>query len=247
VALIAQLGPLASSASVAWILATITQGFGNVEARDRFARGQIGKRPGDPQYAIVATRRQPQRFGSLGEKLAPRIIGRCGGLEQLAIGFGIGARRMAGVARRLDGAGRRYPCRDIGRGFRWWRQCEIGSTDRRDIDMEIDAIEERPRDSSLVIDRAFRRPRARPRGVPQIAAAAWVHRRHQLHPCWIADVRRRPCHHHRPGFEWLAQRIEDAALKFGQLVEEQDAEMGEADFAGPGTRAAPTSAGIEAL
>lgn len=35
---------------------------------------------------------------------------------------------------------------------------------------------------------------------------------------------------HAAGFEWLAQRIEDRALKFGKLIEKQYAEMSEAHF-----------------
>ena len=44
--------------------------------------------------------------------------------------------------------------------------------------------------------------------------------------------------HHRSGFERLAERIEHAALKLREFVEEQDAEMGKADFAGPSAGAA---------
>lgn len=39
-------------------------------------------------------------------------------------------------------------------------------------------------------------------------------------------------------FQGLAQGVEHVGLKFRQLVEEKDAEMGEADFARLGTRAA---------
>ena len=37
---------------------------------------------------------------------------------------------------------------------------------------------------------------------------------------------------HATSFEWLAQRIEHRALEFGQLVEKQNAEVRQTDFAG---------------
>jgi hypothetical protein len=40
-----------------------------------------------------------------------------------------------------------------------------------------------------------------------------------------------PCHADLAGFERLPQRIEYRALEFGQLVEEQHAEVRQADFA----------------
>jgi hypothetical protein len=45
------------------------------------------------------------------------------------------------------------------------------------------------------------------------------------------------------GLERLAQRIEHRALEFGQFVEEQHAEMGEADLAGPHLEAAADQSG----
>ena len=66
-----------------------------------------------------------------------------------------------------------------------------------------------------------------------MAAAARVHRRDQLDPRREGDVGVGAGDADLAGLERLAQRIEHRALEFGQLVEEQHAEMGEADLARP--------------
>ncbi len=45
------------------------------------------------------------------------------------------------------------------------------------------------------------------------------------------------------GFERLPKRIQNTALEFWQLVEEQDAQMGKADFAGADAQAASDERG----
>src|SRR5436190_24254290 len=66
-----------------------------------------------------------------------------------------------------------------------------------------------------------------------MAATARVHRRDQLDPRRKGHMGVGTRHADVPGLERLAQRIEDWALEFGQLVEEQNAQMREAALAGP--------------
>ena len=66
-----------------------------------------------------------------------------------------------------------------------------------------------------------------------MAAAARVHRRDQLDPRREGDVGVGAGDADVAGLERLAQRIEHRPLEFGQFVEEQDAEMREADLARP--------------
>ena len=79
-----------------------------------------------------------------------------------------------------------------------------------------------------------------------MTAAAGVHRGDELKPCGIDNPVIGAGDGDFAGFERLAQRIENLSLKFGQFVEEQDALMGERDFARPGMDPPPTSAAIEA-
>jgi hypothetical protein len=89
--------------------------------------------------------------------LCPALSQGCGGFEQLAIGLGIGALYMAGIARRLNRPRCRHTRCDIGRRFsrRWQRQ--IGGTDSGNLDMQIDAVEQSPPKARLIIDGALGR------------------------------------------------------------------------------------------
>jgi hypothetical protein len=64
-----------------------------------------------------------------------------------------------------------------------------------------------------------------------MAAAARVHRSNELNPRRERDVRVRAGNADIAGLEGLAQENEHGALEFGKLIEEQDAELGEADLA----------------
>ena len=99
--------------------------------------------------------------------------------------------------------------------------------------MKVDAVEQRARNARLVVGGAARRPAAGERRIAEVAAAARVHRRDQLHPRGKGDVRVGAGDADVPGLERLAERIEHRALELGKLVEEQHAEVREADLAGP--------------
>jgi hypothetical protein len=131
---------------------------------------------------------------------------------------------------------RRRPAPRPRRAFGRRRQDEVGGGDRRHLDMEVDAVEQRPRDLGLIIGGAARRARAGERRIAEMAAAARVHRRDQLDPrrkvTWVgagdADL--------PVSSGWRSES--STALEFGKLVEEQHAEMGEADLARPDLEAA---------
>ncbi len=71
-----------------------------------------------------------------------------------------------------------------------------------------------------------------------MAAAARVHRRDQLDARREGDVGIGARHRDLARLDRLAQRIEHRAAEFGELVEEQHAEMGEAHLARPHAQAA---------
>ena len=103
---------------------------------------------------------------------------------------------------------------------------------------KIDAVEQRAGDPRLIIGGAARRAAAGERGIAEVAAAARVHRRDQLDPRRKGHVGVGAGDADASGLERLAQRIEHRALEFRQLVEEQDAEVREADLARADAQAA---------
>src|SRR4051794_9659091 len=99
--------------------------------------------------------------------------------------------------------------------------------------MKADAANHRPGDPRLKATGAARRAAAGERRIAEMAATARVHRRDELHPRGEGYVRVGARDADVAGLQRLAQRIKHGALKFRQLVEEQHAQMREADLAGP--------------
>ena len=162
-------------------------------------------------------RRQAHRRRCVGEQLAARLVGRGDLVEKLAVGFGVGPHARAVVAVRLDLPSRGDSARDLGASLRRRRKGEVRGGDSGNLDMKIDAVEQRARDPRLIIGGAARRPAARERGIAEMAAAARVHRRDQLHARRKGHVGVGARDADRAGLERLPERIEHRALEFGQV------------------------------
>ena len=70
-------------------------------------------------------------------------------------------------------------------------------------------------------------------GLQRMAAAAGIHRRHQLEARRIDAAMIGPGNRDLARFQRLAQRVERLGLEFRQFIEEQHAIMGERNLAGP--------------
>ena len=125
-------------------LPPVTQRFRHVDAADLFGAREVGDSSGNAEDAVEASRREAHRRGSVCQKLAPGLIGRCHAIEQLAVGFCVGSRPVPIVALRLHLASRSDPFSNFRAAFGWRREREIGCRYPRYFDMEIDAIEQWP-------------------------------------------------------------------------------------------------------
>ncbi len=76
-----------------------------------------------------------------------------------------------------------------------------------------------------------------------MAAPARIHRCDELHTRREGDVRIRPCNADIAGLERLPKQIQNTALEFWQLVEEQDAEVSKADLTRPNAKPAADQRG----
>ncbi len=112
--------------------------------------------------------------------------------------------------------------------------------DRRHVDRQIEAVEQRPRQPRLILGDAARigAAAAGVAGFVGVAAAARVHRRDQLEAGGIDDAMVGAGDRHFAGLERLAQAVERLRVELGQFVEKQHAVMGERDLARPGVDAA---------
>ena len=144
------------------------------------------------------------------------------------------------VARGLHVARPRDARRDLAAAFGRRRQDQVRGGDRRHLDVQVDAVEQRAGEPALIFGGAAL-VRAAPAGKARIArlpAAARVHRADQHEARRIGDAIVRPHDRDLAGLQRLAQRVEHRRLEFGKLVEEQHAVMRERDLARLGAQAA---------
>ena len=97
--------------------------------------------------------------------------------------------------------------------------------------MQIDPVEHGAGDLALIIGGTPRRSATGQRSVAQMAAATWVHSRDELDVGGKGHVRIGARNIDPACLERLSQRIEHGTLEFRKFIEEQDAEMREADLA----------------
>ena len=155
-----------------------------------------------------------------------------GACEQIA-GFGGQTGRMPAELRPRDD----HPLADV-RGRLAGRRSELCRSRARHHHDEVAAIEERSREPLAVPRQALRRAGAVERWVSASATRTEIHRCDELESGGEQHPPEHPRDEDEPVLERLAQRLERRALKLAELVEEQDASMGEARLTRPRTRAA---------
>lgn len=189
-----------------------------MDPADAFGAREVRDGAGDSQHSRVAARRQPHGLRRLHQQPLARLVRGCEPLERLTIEFGIGARAGLFGPRGLDGASGGNACRDLGAALGGRRQGEIDGADRVDLDVEIDTVEQRTGNLALIIGGAARGAAARERGIAEMAAAARVHCRHQLHPRGKGDVGIGARDVDLSGFKRLSQGIQHGPLEFQHYV-----------------------------
>ena len=145
---------------------------------------EVGKRTGSAQDPVVTPRGQARLVDRLAQHGAARLVGRRDLFQQFTVGLGVSPN-------------------DARAG--WLGVGEARGADLGDLDLEIDAVEQRARNLCLVVCSAARRSRTRPRRVVEIATAARVHRGDELIPRGVIHRGVGVRHHDRPGLERLVQ------------------------------------------
>src|SRR5438552_18230423 len=125
-----------------------------------------------------------------------------------------------GVALGLHRAGARNARRNLPASLRWRRQDEIGGGHRRHLDVQVDTIDERAREPSLIFGRAacVGAALAGKSRLARTAAAAGIHRGHQHETRRIGHAVVGPGDRNLPDLERLAERVEDLRLEFRNYV-----------------------------
>ena len=105
-------------------------------------------------------------------------------------------------------------------GFAGRNRAWVDAFHRRHFDLNVDAVEDRPRQAAEVLDTVFFPARAALAVAVCVAAGARIGRHDQLESCRIVGGAFRAGYRHIPGFQWFAQGLQGACREFGRLVHE---------------------------
>src|SRR5258707_5224119 len=100
-----------------------------MNAADLLGAGEVSNSARDTQHTMEAARRQTHRCRGVRQELAAGLVGRRDAVEQLSVGFGIGADAMAIVAVGLDLAGGYDTASDVGAALPRRRKRQVRGKD----------------------------------------------------------------------------------------------------------------------
>src|SRR5262245_41379224 len=209
----------------------VAEGLGDGRrAGPRLAR-EVRDRPRDAERAPRGARREGEALDGAPEERAG-LAGRGNRLLELGVrDLGVGAVAVP-VALRLTPPRLAHALAHLATRGRGGRRVELAPRDRPHLHLEVEAVEQRTRDPARVALGGEVVAAAVARAAPAPAAGAGIGGGDEL------QLRREGAGHARsrdddpPLLEDLAQGLEAAAVELGQLVEEEDAAVGERDLAG---------------
>ena len=208
-------------------------------------RVEVGERACNAQHTMIAPRGEPHRIGRVTDQRERRGVELHHLVEQRAlrgrVGAHVRARRECCVA--LSGLHRpraRHAGRDLAAALGGRRQDQVGGADRRHLDVQVDAVEQRAGEPRLILAGAARQlaAMAGEAGLARAAAAARVHGGDQHEARRIGDAVVGARDRDLAALERLAQRVEHARIELGEFVEKQHAAVRERDLARLGAQAA---------
>ncbi|MEZ5978935.1 MAG: hypothetical protein R3F34_12020 [Planctomycetota bacterium] len=115
---------------------------------------------------------------------------------------------------------------------------DVGGPWRLELDTQVDAVEDRPREPVPIAQHRAGRVAAAPRRVTEVAARTGVRGSDELEARGQLALGSRAHDRHGPRLERLSQRLDRLPSELRELVEEQDAEVRARDLAGDGRIAA---------
>ena len=178
---------------------------------DRAAPVQVRDGPADLQDAVVGARGEPQPVERLFQQRVPRVAQAAEFVQAVRRDPGVAGDPGAAEALVLERAGRVDPRADRRGALRRFAGIELFEFDGRDLDVQVQPVQQRAGDPGEVAGDRLRRAGAAPRGMPEIAAGARVHRRDEHGGARVADGPADAGDRHGAVFDRLAQHLHRAA------------------------------------
>jgi hypothetical protein len=194
--------------------APVPNGLGHVRGCHMFAASQVGHRTRHFKNAVIRTRRPVQMPGRGVQQALSGFVRRAITIDVARAEVTVGR----ALARQLHRTRLCYPRCDHAARFPVTTCAHALGSQRRDRQLDIDAIEQGPRDTALVAQHGGLKAAAFATGVPEPAARARIHRRDELEARRKIGLMRRARNRDLARFERLAQHFEHAPVELGQLV-----------------------------
>ncbi len=204
-------------------------------ATDALLGLQVGQGSRHFQHAVGGAQRQREAFAGVFQPLAIGIGQMAMGAQPGQVEKGVGGALALelDIPRCRNAAGSRLA------GFAVIRRgIELGALAGHG-NVQVDAVEQGPGELAAVTLDLIGATAAAPAGVAEKPARAGVHGRHQLEAGRETDLVAGPGDHDVAAFQGLAKHFQHAAVELGQLVQKQNAMMGQGDFSWLRATAAP--------
>ena len=221
----------------------VLDGLGKMGGGNGFCAVQVGDGARHPQDAVVgACGKAHTGKGGFQKFFA-------GGVQRTGFGdgggghMGVAGDACAREAAQLDGACGVHPRLDHRRRFRRFPAAHRLEFHRGDADVEVDAVQQRAGDLFGVFFRVPVGAGAAAAGMSPPAAAAGIHRADQLEPGGHMQRAAGAGHGDLAVFQRLAHRFQHVPVELRQLVQKQNAVVGQRDLAGAQRRAAAGEGG----
>lgn len=200
---------------------------------------EIGERARHLEDAVIAASRKLHLLRRIPQQLQTGGIRLGDGFDHRGRAAGIGddplhAGALETLSLPLPGASNTQ--RNIGALFRRRRPDQIGGGNGGHVDANIDAIKQGAGNASLIIAHAARPAGAGVARFAGHAASARVHRRDELDGGGVGNAMVRAGNDAFAGLQRLAQCIERLRRELRQLIEKENAVMGERGLAGLGAK-----------
>ena len=218
-------------------------GLGDMLGLNFLAAVEVGNGAGDLTDAVIAAGRQAERVKGLPHQLRAGLVQLAEFAQLSRLHIRVAEAGRPGKALALAASRRLDPRLDRAGRLRFLVAAQIVEIERRDLDDNVDAVEQRPGDAREIIVDGGRRAGAAPGGVAVPAAAAGVHRADELKLAGKARRARRAGNGHHAVLKRLAHDLQRFLAELRQFVEKQHALVCERNFARPRYGAAARQAG----
>lgn len=209
--------------------AAILDCFGDVDLADHFYAAKVGNGACHFQYAMVGARRPVQsRHRRTQQLLGSRVR------PAMTVDFrgGEGAIGLA-LALQLARKSLFHACGDCLRSFAGSLFQQVFLRQRGHLDLQVDAIQQRPGDAILVTRYTIGRATAFVGSMAKVAAWTGVHCGHQLEARREVGLACRTRNRDLAGFERFAQDFQHFSIEFWQFIQEEYAAMRQRNLTWP--------------